>query len=185
MNKITKTFKIFSLAAMAAFFSIGNAFAQEAEVTDEKLEAYVMVMDSVDALRAQLSQDISTMIKEHELMEGGRIFNQVKSAKGDTVKLVEDGVTPEQIAAFNEIETTMAERTAALNSTFSEMVKEHIGVADYKKIKDAINNDEEVKERYETLMAERQESEEAPEEGEALEQPATGEAATDENATQK
>ena len=188
MNKITKTFKIFSLAAMAAFFSVGNAFAQDAEISDEKLEAYVMVMDSVDALRAQLSQDISSMIKEHELMEGGRIFNEVKTAQGDTVKLAEQGITPEQIAAFNEIENTMAERTAALNSTFSEMVKEHIGVADYKKIKDAVSKDEEVKARYETLMAERQEEDAATEGlegGEAVDQPSTGEAATGENATQK
>lgn len=166
MNNIAKTFKIFSVAVVAAFFSLGTANAQDAEISDEKLEAYVMVMDSVDALRAQLSEDISNMIKEHELMEGGKIYSDIKAANGDTVKLTEQGITPEQIAAFNEIENTMAERTSQLNSAFSEMVKEHIGVSEYKAIKAALKNDEELKEKYETLMAEREGTETPTEEGE-------------------
>ena len=187
MNKIVKTFKIFSAAAFVAFFSVSTAFAQEAAITDEKLEAYVMVMDSVDALRAQLSEDVSTMIKEHELMDGGRIFNEIKSANGDSEKLTELGITPEQVSAYNEIENEMAERTNNLNSTFSEMVKEHIGISEYKSIKKGIKSDEELKERYEALLAERGETEDAAvvEEEAAETEAGSGEAATDENLSQQ
>lgn len=160
MNKIVKTFKFFSAAAIAAFFSVGTAFAQDnAEVSDEKLEAYVMVMDSVDILRAQIQEEISTMIMENELMNGGKAYNEIKTAGGDTVKLTEQGITPEQIAAFNEIENAMAEKSAALNSKFSEMVKEHVGIADYKAIKSGLSNDEGLKERYEAILAEKEEGE--------------------------
>lgn len=188
MIKIVKTFKFFSVAAIAAFLSVGTAFAQEAEVSDEKLEAYVMVMDSIDILRSQIQEDISTLIKENELMAGGKTFNEIKSAGGDTLKLAEQGITPEQIAAFNEIENAMAEKSAALNSKFGEMVKEHVGVAEYKAIKKGLSSDEDLKARYETLLAERQESdEEAAEEtggAAAAGGAGTAETATDTNVTE-
>ena len=188
MIKIMKTFKFFSVAAIAAFFSVGTAFAQDTEVSDEKLEAYVMVMDSIDILRNQIQEDISALIMENELMAGGKTYNEIKSAGGDTLKLTEQGITPEQIAAFNEIENAMAEKSAALNSKFSEMVKEHIGVADYKTIKKGLSSDEELKVRYEALLAERQEGEEdAVEEtggAGAAEGAGNAETATDTNVTE-
>ena len=164
MNRISKTFQIFSVAALAAFFSVGTAFAQgEPEITDEKLEAYVIVMDSVDALRAQLSEDISTMIKEHELMDGGRTFNVIRTAQGDSVKLAEEGITPEQIAAFEELQQIMTERQQALNETFNTLVKEQVGVSEYNAIRKGISSDEDLKVRYEAIVAEREGAEAATE----------------------
>ncbi len=155
---IQKTIRTVSLTAVAAFFSIGVASAQsDQEISDEKITAYIIVMDSVDALSSQISEDFSVMIKEHELLDGGRAYNTITSAKGDSVKLAEEGITDEQLAAYNEIQKEMESRKAELNKTFSTLVKENVGAAEYNAIKRGLKNDPELKERYEAIAAEREE----------------------------
>lgn len=156
MPKEVKLVKLFSLFIVAGFLSLGTANAQDAEVSDEKLEAYVIVMDSVDVMRSELSANVSEMIKTHELMDGGRVYNKIKVAAGDTVKLVEEGITEEQLAAYGELKEEVAELQTELNETFSEMVKEMVGIADYNKIRKGLRSDAELKERYQELVAERE-----------------------------
>lgn len=161
MHKMIKMLKPLTVAAVLGIFSMGKVMAQdEAAVPDEKLEAYIMVMDSVEVLRVQLSDTLSAMIVSHELMDGGRAYSTMKAAKGDTVKMAEEGITPEQIAAYEDLQQQMEERKAELNETFSQMVKEHVGVSEYNKIRKGLRSDDELKERYETLLAE-QEGEES------------------------
>lgn len=146
--------KLITLFSVATLLSLGNAMAQDTEVSDEKLRAYIMVMDSVDVLRSDLSENVSNMIVSHEMMDGGRVYNKIKAANGDTVKLAEEGITPEQLAAYDELQQELTDLQAALNETFSEMVKEHVGVGDYNKIRKGLRSDEDLKERYEVLVAE-------------------------------
>lgn len=178
MYMLVKTFKVFSLFLIAGLLGIGSAMAQsDAEVSDEDLKSYIMVMDSVDQLRTQLSEDVSEMIKSHELMDGGRAYSKIKAANGDAEKLEEEGVSEEQVEAYEELQEQVSEMQAELNSTFSEMVKEHVGVANYNKIRKGLNSDEELKARYETLAAEMNEGEEAEDDGGP--QPADQAGATD------
>lgn len=146
--------KLFTFFVVAGFISLGNAKAQDTEVSDEKLKAYIMVMDSVDVLRTELSESVSNMIVSNELMDGGRTFNTIKSAQGDTVKLTEAGITEEQLAAYEELQQELTELQASLNETFSQMVKEHVGIREYNQIRKGLRSDEELKERYEVLVAE-------------------------------
>lgn len=154
MDRVLKLVRLFTLFVVAGFLSLGNAIAQDTEVSDEKLKAYIMVMDSVDVLRSALSEEVSNMIVSNELMDGGRAYNSIKSAQGDTVKLTEAGITEEQLAAYNELQQELTELQAGLNETFSGMVKEHVGVSDYNKIRKGLRSDAELKERYEVLVAE-------------------------------
>lgn len=168
MHMLVKTVKLFSLFFIAGLLGMGSAMAQnETEVSDEDLRSYIMVMDSVDQLRAQLSENVSEMIKNHELMDGGRAYSKIKAADGDAEKLEEEEITEEQIEAYEELQEQINEMQAELNSTFSEMVKEHVGVSEYNKIRKGLRNDEELKERYEALAAEINEEEASMEEGEA------------------
>lgn len=158
MHKMFKKMKVALIAAAALFFSVGSLMAQdEAPVADEKLEAYVVVMDSVEVLRVQLSDTIKALIVGHDLMDGGRAYNAIKSAKGDTVKLAEEGISPEQIAAYEELQQQIETKQAELNEIFSEMVKEHVGVSEYNQIRKGLRSDDELKERYEAIIIERKE----------------------------
>jgi hypothetical protein len=161
MDRVLKLVKLFTLFIAAGFLSLGNAMAQDTEVSDEKLKAYIMVMDSVDVLRSSLSKEVSNMIVSNELMDGGRAYNSIKSAQGDTVKLTEAGITEEQLAAYDELQQELTELQAGLNETFSGMVKEHVGVSDYNKIRKGLRSDAELKKRYEALVAEAEAESEA------------------------
>lgn len=157
LNKMFRAFnlvKLFTFFVIAGLVSLGNARAQDTEISDEKLRAYIMVMDSVDVLRAELSESVSNTIVSNELMDGGRTFNTIKSAQGDSVKLSEAGISEEQLAAYEELQQELTELQASLNETFSEMVKEHVGVKEYNQIRKGLRSDEELKGRYEQLVAE-------------------------------
>ena len=162
MNRAVKMVKAFTLAMAAVFFSLNTAVAQDGvEITDDKLEAYIMVMDSVTVLKTQLSDTVSAMIVGHELMDGGRAYNTIKAAAGDTVQLTEEGITDEQLMAFEELQKKREELESALNESFSNLVKEHVGIAEYNAIRKGLRNDPELKERYQALKG----SDEATEAG--------------------
>lgn len=164
MYMLVKTVKVFSLFLVAGMLGMGSAMAQsDAEISDEDLKSYIMVMDSVDQLRTQLSEDVSEMIKSHELMDGGRAYSKIKAANGDAEKLEEEGISEEQIEAYEELQEQVTEMQAELNSTFSDMVKEHVGIAEYNKIRKGLSADEELKARYEALAAEMNDDEESGE----------------------
>lgn len=155
MQMLLKTVKSFSLFLIAGLLGMGSVMAQtESDISDENLRSYIMVMDSVDELRTQLSEDVSEMIKSHELMDGGRAYSKIKSADGDLEKLEEEEITEEQVEAYEELQGQLEEMQAELNSTFSEMVKEHVGIAEYNKIRKGLRSDEELKARYDELVAE-------------------------------
>lgn len=165
---LVKTVKLFSLFLVAGLLGMGSAMAQsDTEVSDENLRSYVMVMDSVDQLRSQLSEDVSAMIRDHELMDGGRAYGKIKTAGGDTVKLKEEGITEEQVKAYEELQEQVAKMQAELNASFSEMVKEHVGISEYNKIRKGLGSDDELKARFDAIAAEMNEDEASPEEGEA------------------
>lgn len=160
MNRVVKMVKTFTLATVAMFLSLNTAVAQEeVEISDEKLEAYILVMDSVTVLKTQLSDTVSAMIVGHELMEKGRIYNAIKSAAGDSVELEKEGITDEQLVAFQELQNRREELESTLNETFSNLVKEYVGIAEYNAIRKGLRKDPELKERYQALK----ESDEAAE----------------------
>ena len=165
MNKVVKTFKLFSLAAFAAILSIGTAAAQsDQEISDEKITAYIIVMDSVDELSSQIQEDMGNRIKEHELLDGGRAYQTISSAKGDSVKLAEEGITDEQLAAYNEIMVEMENRKKELNEIFVTLVKEKVGASEYNQIKKGLRSDQKLKDRYDAIAAEIEEEKSAEEE---------------------
>ncbi|WP_017731891.1 hypothetical protein [Nafulsella turpanensis] len=151
-NRTVKMVKTFVMVIVLALFGFNNAVAQDGtEITDDKLEAYIMVMDSVTVLKTQLSDTVSAMIVEHELMDGGRAYNIIKSAAGDSVQLAEEGITDEQLVAFKELQKKREELEAALNESFSNLVKEYVGISEYNTIRKGLKNDPELKERYQAL----------------------------------
>lgn len=167
MCMIAKSIKLLSLFFVAGLMGMGTAMAQnDTEVSDEELQAYIIVMDSVDVLRAQLSEDVSALIVNHEQMDGGRKYSKIKAVYGDPVEMEEAGFTEEEVKAFEELQAQVEEMQAELNAAFSAMVKEHVGVAEYNKIRKGLRSDEELKARHEALSEEMHKEDEDAEAGE-------------------
>ena len=172
--KRTWNLNALGLVLGAMMFCTLSAVAQEeAPITDEELTKYAVVMDFADQEKERLKNDYNAMIQAEELMQGGKRFKELKSAGDDEAKLAELEATPEEIEAFNKIETANNENIAGFKEAYTTKIKdkEQLGAGLYNKITKALKTDEELKTRYttilETLQAEKAAEEGADEEAEA------------------
>lgn len=159
--------QVLGMVLGAMIFCAANIQAQDEEpLTDEELTKYAVVMDFADQEKEKLKTDYNAMIQAEELMDGGRRFKELKAAGGDEAKLAEIEATPEEIEAFNKIETANNENIAAFKEAYTTKIKdkEQLGAGLYNRITKALKADEELKTRYtvilETVMSERTAAEE-------------------------
>ncbi len=138
---------------LGAIFMFQNVQAQDEEISDEELQKYAQVMNTVDQMKQEAKDKYLEMIKSDELMAGGKRFNQIKKAKGDEAKLAELEVTEEEQAAYDSLVAKNAAFAADIKAKFTEMIKGDIGAAAYNKIKKQLKTDDALKAKYEELLA--------------------------------
>ena len=138
-----------------SFFS--TAYAQDEEVTEEELEKYAMVMDSIDAMKNKIQEDYNELIQSEELMQGGRRFVEIQGAAKDSVKLNELSVTQEERMVYDNIQAKYEEMTAEFKNKYTALIKDELGGTLYNKITKALNSDPELKARYEEILSNMQE----------------------------
>ncbi|CAN5160361.1 hypothetical protein BH23BAC1_BH23BAC1_27870 [soil metagenome] len=151
-------FKTFLGLFFGAFFLLSFAsssvFAQDEEITDEELRKYAVVMDSIDAMKENIQTEYNAMIQEEELMQGGRRFVEIQQIGEDSVRLTELNVTEMEMEAFSKIQEKYEEMTNDFKESYTNLIKEDLGASLYNKITKALRQDEEVKRRYEEILAE-------------------------------
>ncbi len=135
-------------------FSIFSALqAQDAEkVSDEELQRYAVMMDSIDEMRIELLAEISEKVKGTDKITVAR-YNDLSRIANDPAKLEEAKATPDEISFLKEIQTSKEKGTAEINATFKTMAKEYVGASTYNKVKKAITEDGEVKSKYEAMLS--------------------------------
>ncbi|MBX2966695.1 MAG: hypothetical protein KF845_11145 [Cyclobacteriaceae bacterium] len=144
--------------AFCLMLGFQGVFAQ-AEVTDEELKKYAVVMDSVDNMKADLIESISEMVKNNEKVTAAR-YNELSKIINDETKLAEASAKPEEIEAIKEILKFKDEGTAKIQETFKTLATEHVGAAVFNKVKKAIAEDAETKAKYQEILAELKEDSE-------------------------
>lgn len=155
--------KLFMLATVMLLGFSYNVQAQEEEVTDEELRSYAIVMDSADVKKQEMGAAYNKLIQEEEAMQGGRRFQELKNANGDEEQLEEMGATEEEIEIYTRIQEDYDEMVTEFKEEYTEMIKEHVTVPTYNKVSRELKANEEVKARYEEILAEVQEEREAME----------------------
>jgi hypothetical protein len=123
----------------------------ETEITDEELEKYAVTMDSVEDMKASLLKDITEMVKGNDKMTNAR-YNELSKIIDDEAALTKAKATPEEIAFMKDVAAKKEEGTAKIQETFQSMAKDYVGASSYNKIKDALETDPEVKQRYEAQL---------------------------------
>lgn len=142
--------KFFLVALL--FFCVGVVQAQDDEVvSDEELERYAVLMDSIDEMRISLLSQISEMVKGTDKISVTR-YNDLSKIADDSVKLQEAQATPDEIAFLKEIQDLKDSGTSEINNAFRTMAKEYVGASTYNKVKKAISGDEGIKSKYETML---------------------------------
>lgn len=150
--------KVRILFTFIFFLSITAIQAQDAEpVNDDELKRYAVMMDSIDAMRDNLLEEISEMVKNNEKISVSR-YNDLVKIIDDETKLAEASATPEEIAAIKEVQAKKEAGTAQINDAFRSLAKDYVGASSYNKVKKALK-DPEVNSKYKAILAELKEGE--------------------------
>lgn len=145
-------FKLF-LAALS-FMAFEVAYGQNAvePVSDEELQRYAEMMDSIDAMRIDLLAKISDIVKKNPSNISVSRYNSLSKIAADPVKLQEANATPEELALLKQVQVSKDSGTAQINAIFKAMAKEYVGASTYNKVKKAIGEPGETKTKYEAIL---------------------------------
>ncbi|WP_317174862.1 hypothetical protein [Pararhodonellum marinum] len=140
---------------LLGFFSV-NVIAQDTEeITDEELAKFAAMEDSVLAFYEMKNEELITMIKENEVIDGAGRYNDIKAAWGNEEKMAEIEVTEEEKTAYQEILDFMGSLSEEVRDLKVGLIKDEdvLGAATYNKINNAIKSNPEVKEKVDNLIA--------------------------------
>ncbi len=144
----------FYLSLMLTLVISFNASAQEEEeeITEEEIRLFAWMEDTVAYYKEVQETVISENINASEVLKG--MYNDIKQAYPDSVKLVEIGATAEQITAYEDIVKFTEERIESIRQLKIDLIKEEVTVKAYNKIRKAMKTDPELKAKVDEYMAE-------------------------------
>lgn len=136
-------------------FAVTVSYAQtdSPAFTDEDLKRYAITMDSVDAMKANLSAVVTEMVQTNTVMSVPR-YNELFKIADDSAKLVAAKATPEEIDFVKKVEARRQEEIDKINANYQSLAKDFVGVKEFNAIRKSIKENEEVKAKYETISKE-------------------------------
>jgi len=129
------------------------SFGQSNDITEEDLRKYAITMDSVDGMKETLTEIITTMVQTNTVMSVQR-YNELFKFTGDSTKLSEMNVTPEETAFLREVAEKREDEIARINANYQALAKEYVGLKAFNAIRKQLQTDEELKSRYEAISKE-------------------------------
>lgn len=145
--------KIFMTVMLSALWFGSWAQDEQAAISDDDLNRYAVMMDSVDEMRISLLAEISDMVKNNEKISVAR-YNDLFKIIDDESKLTEEKATPEEIAAVQAVQDRKDTGTTEINEAFKSLAKEYVGASTYNKVKKALDEDTTLKSKYKTMLDE-------------------------------
>lgn len=133
--------------------NVSNAQDTDRGFTDEDLKKYAVTMDSVEAMKKNLSAIVTEMVQSNTVMSVPR-YNELFKIADDTAKLAATNATPAEIEFLEKVEAKREEEIAKMNATYQTMAKDYVGVKQFNAIRKAIKEDEEVKAKYDEVYKE-------------------------------
>ena len=131
-----------------------NAKAQDESITDDQLRKYALMQEVIYIMKKDISVELNLMIKAQDGMTGQR-YKELAATKGDQSKL--DAIEAKEFEVkFLELTDQMkTERTEVLKMVNSELAKKMVGEKGrvYKRIKEAIKTDADLKAKYEEIKS--------------------------------
>jgi len=141
---------------MLCFVSVGVFAQEETEVvTDEEIEKFAAMEDSVMAFYEKKNVEMIEMIKNNEVIDGASRYNDIKAAWENEEKMAEIEITDEEKAAYEEILSFMGSLGDEVRELKIGLIKndEILGVATFNKVNKAMKENPEVKEKVEATQA--------------------------------
>ena len=148
--------KVINFLATLLFLA-GGAFGVQAQdtesatISDDELQRYAVMMDSIDEMRVTLLAEISEMVKNNERITVAR-YNELTKLDNNQEKLAAANATEDELAALKEIQDKKDSGTVRINDAFKALAKEYVGASTYNKVRKALKDEPEVKSKYQTLL---------------------------------
>ncbi len=152
--------RLFGLAFMMLCLLSVQVMAQDEastaeEITDEEIEKFAEMEDSVMVFYEQKNEELIDLIKNNEVIDGAGRYNEIKGAWGNEEKLAELEVSEEEKQAYQEILDFMNSLADEVRELKISLIKDEdvLGAATYNKISKAMKENPEVKEKVDSSIA--------------------------------
>ncbi len=124
------------------------------EITDADLWKYALLNEVVDQMKKDISTAVNEMIANQEGIDGKR-YVELSKTKGDEAKLAELGATDLEKQFLQLVEEEKAKRIDAIKTVNQELATKMVGDGGrtYKAIKSALEEDADLKARYDAIVA--------------------------------
>lgn len=141
--------RVLMMLCFAAGLGVANA-QDEATFSEEDLTKYATVMAWAEMEKGRMTEVYNGWINNDETLEATR-FVEIKSTKGDSLKLQEIAVTADEMVAYEKIQVNYDSMTASFKEVYIGKIKEDIGAGLYNSLKKALKADADVKARYKVV----------------------------------
>lgn len=148
-----KLFKFLAPVFVMAVMNVAQAQTTAAAFTDEDLKKYAIAMDSVKGMQMTLNQIITDMVQQNTVMSVQR-YNELFKITDDQTKLAEAKATEAELKFVKDVSEKRKEENARINATYQGLVKDYVGVKQFKAIKASLESDQAVKAKYEAISKE-------------------------------
>ena len=132
----------------------GNLAIAQDEITDNDLHKYALMSQSIQFMKKDISIELNKMIKAQDGMTGQR-YKELAATKGDEAKLATIEAKDFEKQFIELVNELKEERIASIKQVNTELATKMVGNKGktYKKIKADLKTDEELKARYEVILA--------------------------------
>ena len=132
----------------------GNLAVAQDEITEGDLHKYAVLSQSIEFMKKDISIELNKMIRAQEGMTGQR-YKELAATKGDEAKLAAIEAKDFEKQFIELVNKLKEERTASIKQVNSELATKMVGNKGktYKKIKADLKTNEQLKARYEVILA--------------------------------
>ena len=132
----------------------GNLAIAQDEITDADLRKYAIMSQSIEFMKKDISIELNKMIKAQEGMTGQR-YKELAATKGDEAKLAAIEAKDFEKQFIELVNKLKEERTVSIKQVNTDLATKMVGNKGktYKKIKADLKTNEELKARYEVILA--------------------------------
>lgn len=146
---------IFYLLTLSVTLFSLSAKAQNADsVTTEELTKYVIMMDSLEGYKRNLTEATAKLTGTNNKISAAR-YNQLAGIINNPEKLAEAKATQDEITYVKKTVAQRTEETLKLQNAFNTLMNEYVGYDTFNKVRKAISTDPKVKTRYDAEMKKR------------------------------
>lgn len=121
-----------------------------AQYSDEDLQKYAVTMDSIQGMQQTLQQIVAEQVQNSTSISVQR-YNELFRMADNKEQLTSAGATEAEIDFLTHLSDLRTWNIERINSVYQDLAKEYVGLTAFNGIRKALENDANLKARYEAI----------------------------------